>query len=128
MENNVTDSISNLSGTAVNSPTYTSGGVNGGYTLKLVHSSNQYITIPTYQSFVSTSFTLEMWIYPTTLTSGTSYGLFSQYQALTQDHNLYLIFSGGNLKMGFWNDDVTSGTTLSANAWYHIAFVYDNSS
>ncbi|CAF4407347.1 unnamed protein product, partial [Adineta steineri] len=30
--------------------------------------------------------------------------------------------------MGFWNDDVTSGTTLSANAWYHIAFVYDNSS
>ncbi|CAF4172873.1 unnamed protein product [Adineta steineri] len=128
MENNVVDSISNLSGTAINSPTYTSSGINGGYNLQLIGSSNQYITISTYQSFVSTSFTVEMWIYPTSLSSGTSYGLFSQYQAVTQDHNLYLILSGGNLKMGFWNDDVTSGTTLSTNAWYHVAFVYDYSS
>ncbi|CAF1320452.1 unnamed protein product [Adineta steineri] len=128
MENISADSISNLSGTALNSPTYMNGGMNGGYTLRLISSSNQYITIPTYQSFVSTSFTVEMWIYPTSLSSGTSYGLFSQYESLTQDHNLYLILSGGNLKMGFWNDDVTSETALLANTGYHVAFVYDNSS
>ncbi|CAF1065997.1 unnamed protein product [Adineta steineri] len=128
LENNVADSISNLSGTAVNAPIYTNSGVNGGYNLRLISSSNQYITIPTYQSFVSTSFTVEMWIYPTSLNSGTSYGLFSQYESLTQDHNLYLILSGENLKMGFWDDDVTSETALLINTCYHVAFVYDNSS
>ncbi|CAF4089077.1 unnamed protein product, partial [Adineta steineri] len=129
MDNSAVDIISGLNGEGVNSPTYVTPGITGsGYSLRLISSSNQYITISTYQSFVSTSFTVEMWIYPTTLSSGTSYGLFNQYQSLTTDHNLYVCLYGGNLKMGFWSDDVVSGTTLSANTWYHVAFVYDYSS
>ncbi|CAF0948338.1 unnamed protein product [Adineta steineri] len=129
MENNAVDIISGLNGEGVNSPTYVTPGITGsGYALKLISSSNQYITISTYQSFVSTSFTVEMWIYPTTLSSNFYYGLFNQYQSLTTDHNLYVCLYGGNLKMGFWSDDVVSGTTLSINTWYHVAFVYDYSS
>ncbi|CAF1501011.1 unnamed protein product, partial [Adineta steineri] len=129
MENNAVDIISGLNGEGVNSPTYVTPGITGsGYALKLISSSNQYITISTYQSFVSTSFTIEMWIYPTTLSSNFYYGLFNQYQSLTTDHNLYVCLYGGNLKMGFWSDDVVSGTTLSINTWYHVAFVYDYSS
>ncbi|CAF0796535.1 unnamed protein product [Adineta steineri] len=126
MEINAHDSISNLSGTTVNSPIYVNGGINGGYRVRLIHDNDQYITIPTYQSFVSTSFTVEMWIYPTSLDF--SYGLFSQYESFTQDHYLYFMLSGGKLKMSFWSDNVISGTTLSTYAWYHIAFVYDYSS
>ncbi|CAF4243469.1 unnamed protein product, partial [Adineta steineri] len=128
MENNVADSISNLSGTTINSPTFYAQGINGGYALKLIRSSNQYITIPTYQSFVSTSFTVEMWMYPTSFSSGNSYGLFGQSASSTTDQDLALSIGGTVLRLSFWNDDVNSGTTLSANTWYHVAFVYDYSS
>ncbi|CAF3821000.1 unnamed protein product, partial [Adineta steineri] len=129
MENNALDIISGLSGTGVNSPTYVTPGITGtGYALKLIRSSNQYINIPTYKSFASTSFTVEMWIYPTTLGGGANYGLFGQYEATSTDHDLLLAIIGATFRFSFYGDDANSGTTLSANTWYHVACVYDYSS
>ncbi|CAF3853439.1 unnamed protein product, partial [Adineta steineri] len=125
MENNAADSISNLSGTTVSSPTFYPQGINGGYTLRLIRSSSQYITIPTYQSFVSTSFTVEMWIYPTSLSTGNYYGLFTQYATSSTDHSLQMIIRGLQLTLDFYGDGVTGATALSTNTWYHVAFVYD---
>ncbi|CAF4041475.1 unnamed protein product, partial [Adineta steineri] len=125
MENNAVDIISGLNGKGINSPTYVTPGITNGYALKLMRNSNQYIYIPTFKSFAYTSFTVEMWIYPTTLSSNTYYGLFNQYQSLTIDYNLYVFLYNGNLTLGFYADDVLSVTALSTNTWYHIALVYD---
>ncbi|CAF4003986.1 unnamed protein product, partial [Adineta steineri] len=90
MENNAFDMISGLSGTGVNSPTYVTPGITGsGYALNLIRSGNQYITIPTYKNFVNTSFTVEMWIYPTSLDVN-YHALFTQRDTESQDHYLHL--------------------------------------
>ncbi|CAF4146490.1 unnamed protein product, partial [Adineta steineri] len=126
MENNAVDIISGLNGTDFNSPTYITPGITGGgYALKLIRSSYQYITIPTYKSFVNTSFTVEMWIYPTSLNNGYYYGLFTQYDTTSTDHSLVMLVRGVQLSLDFYNDGVTGTTSLTTYTWYHAAFVYD---
>ncbi|CAF4203032.1 unnamed protein product [Adineta steineri] len=126
MENNAVDIISDLSGTGVNSPTYITPGITGsGYALKLIRNSHQYITISTFKSFASTSFTVEMWIYPTTLSNGNYYGLFTQYYTSSTDHSLIMLIRGVQLSIDFYNDGVTGTTSLTTYTWYHAAFVYD---
>ncbi|CAF1153593.1 unnamed protein product [Adineta steineri] len=128
MENNAFDVISGLSGTGVNSPTYVTPGITGsGYALKLIRSSHQYITIPIYKSFVNTSFTVEMWIYPTSLDVN-YHALFTQRDTESHDHYLHLVIENFQLNMEFYSNGVKGTTSLTANAWYHIAFVYDYSS
>ncbi|CAF1435857.1 unnamed protein product, partial [Adineta steineri] len=126
MENTAVDIISGLNGTDFNSPTYVTPGITGsGYALELIRSSYQYIEIPTYESFVNTSFTVEMWIYPTTLSNGNYYGLFTQYDTSAGDHSLQMMIRGLQLSLDFYADRVTGTTSLTTNTWYHAAFVYD---
>ncbi|CAF1463994.1 unnamed protein product [Adineta steineri] len=125
MENNAIDIISGLNGKAINSPTYITPGITSGYALKLIRNSNQYITIPTFISFVNTSFTVEMWIYPTTLSNGYYYGLFTQYDTQSADHSLQMMVRGLQLTLDFYADGVNGATSLTTNTWYHAAFVYD---
>ncbi|CAF1533832.1 unnamed protein product [Adineta ricciae] len=125
-DNNTFDSLSNLNGTAINSPSYIASGITGnGYALKLIRNNNQYVTISTYKNFANVSFTVEMWIYPTSLSNNIDYGLFSQYGSSTTDNSLHLIIRNNILLMGFYADDLPCTTTLSINTWYHVAFVYD---
>ncbi|CAF0730480.1 unnamed protein product [Adineta steineri] len=126
MENNAIDIISGLNGTGVRSPTYVTPGVTGsGYALKLIRNSYQYINIPTFKSFVNTSFTVEMWIYPTSLSNGNYYGLFTQYDTSSTDHSLHMMIRGVQLTLDFYGDGVTGVTSLATYTWYHAAFVYD---
>ncbi|CAF0891077.1 unnamed protein product [Adineta steineri] len=126
MENNAIDVISGLNGKGVNSPTYITPGITGsGYALKLIRNNNQFITIPTYKSFVNTSFTMEMWIYPTSLSNGNYYGLFTQYDTSLTDHSLQMMIRGLQLTLDFYGDGVTGATSLTTNTWYHAAFIYD---
>ncbi|CAF1086071.1 unnamed protein product [Adineta steineri] len=126
MENNAVDIISGLNGEAVNSPTYVTPGIaGGGYALKLIRNNSQYITIPAYKSFVNTSFTVEMWIYPTILSSGELFGLFTQCDTESADHSLQMMIRGSQLTLDFCADGVTGTTSLTAKTWYHAAFVYD---
>ncbi|CAF3920161.1 unnamed protein product, partial [Adineta steineri] len=126
MENNAVDIISGLDGKGVNSPTYVTPDITGsGYALKLIRNSNQYITIPTYKNFVNTSFTVEMWIYPTTLASSDYVGLFTQRDTESAGHSLHMMIRGLRLTLDFYADGVTGTTSLTTNTWYHTAFVYD---
>ncbi|CAF1516772.1 unnamed protein product, partial [Adineta steineri] len=126
MENNAVDIISGLNGEGVNSPTYEAPGIPGtGYALKLIRDSHRYITIPTFKSFVNTSFTVEMWIYPTTLNDGNYYGLFTQYDTESPGRSLQMMIRGLQLTLDFYADGVTGTTSLTTYTWYHVAFVYD---
>ncbi|CAF1164735.1 unnamed protein product [Adineta steineri] len=128
MENNAIDIISGLNGEGVNSPTYVTPGITGsGYALKLIRNNSQYITIPTYKSFVNTSFTVEMWIYPTTLSDSNYFGLFTQYDTSLTDQSLQMMIRGFQLTLDFFADGVTGTTSLTTYNWYHAAFVYDYS-
>ncbi|CAF3866128.1 unnamed protein product, partial [Adineta steineri] len=128
MENNAVDIISGLNGKGVNSPTYVTPGITGGgYALKLIRSSRQYINIPTFKSFVNTSFTVEMWIYPIILNSGELFGLFNQYDTTSTDRSLQMMIRGSQLTLDFFADGVTGTTSLTTYTWYHAAFVYDYS-
>ncbi|CAF3828348.1 unnamed protein product, partial [Adineta steineri] len=125
-DNNTLDSISNLNGVAVNSPTYVTPGITGsGYTLQLIRNNTQYVNITTYQNFTYVSFTVEMWIYPTSLNTSVAYALFAQRDYSGTDHLLHLIIQNNRLYMGFFSDDLACSTALSTNTWYHVAFVYD---
>ncbi|CAF4133710.1 unnamed protein product, partial [Adineta steineri] len=124
MDNNAVDIISGLNGKGVNSPTYETPGITGsGYALKLIRDKHQYITIPTYKSFVNTSFTVEMWIYPTTLIDGNYYGLFTQYDPESPGRSLQMMIRGLQLTLDFFADGVTGTTSLTTYTWYHVAFV-----
>ncbi|CAF3682356.1 unnamed protein product, partial [Adineta steineri] len=127
MDNNAVDIISGLNGKGVNSPTYETPGITGGgYALRLIRESRQYITIPTYKSFVNTSFTVEMWIYPTTPSDGYYYfGLFTQYDTESPGRSLQMMIRDLQLTLDFYTDGVTGTTLLRAYTWYHVAFVYD---
>ncbi|CAF1087335.1 unnamed protein product [Adineta steineri] len=115
MENNAVDIISGLNGTGVNSPTYETPGITGtGYTLKLIRESRQYITIPTYKSFVNTSFTVEMWIYPTNrIYDYYSFGLFTQYDTESPGRSLQMMIQRLKLTLDFYADGVTGKSSLT---------------
>ncbi|CAF1014253.1 unnamed protein product [Adineta steineri] len=129
MENNAVDIISGLNGEGVNSPTYVTPGITGsGYALKLIRTSKQYIKIPSIKSFADVSFTVEMWIYPTTLINGDYYfGLFTQYSKSSKDYSLQMMVRGLKLSLDFYHGGVDGATSLTTNTWYHAAFVYDYS-
>ncbi|CAF1216464.1 unnamed protein product [Adineta steineri] len=127
MENNAVDIISGLYGEGANSPTYVTPGITGsGYALKLIRTSKQYIKIPSIKSFAGVSFTVEMWIYPTTLINGDHFfGLFTQYTRSSKDYSLQMMIRGLKLSLDFYGGGIDGATSLTTNTWYHAAFVYD---
>ncbi|CAF1396353.1 unnamed protein product, partial [Rotaria sordida] len=78
-ENNLLDSANSYNGSMSSVPSYISGYVDQA----LIVNSVQYVTVSSYLSFFSRSFTIEAWIYVTSLISSVDYGIFGQYQAAT---------------------------------------------
>ncbi|CAF1476308.1 unnamed protein product [Rotaria sordida] len=97
-------------------PSYISGYVDQA----LIVNSVQYVTVSSYLSFFSRSFTIEAWIYVTSLISSVDYGIFGQYQAATTRQWLFCIIRSNKMFFGFFNDDVGGSTTLSTNIWTHV--------
>ena len=123
------DSASGHTLTAVNSAAISSTQAKfGGNSLSL-NGTNQYLTIPDSQDFHfgSVNFTVEMWVYPTTLQQC---GLYSQWGSGSNRSFKITMDSNGNISVnGSYNG--TSGSHLSiasseqliVNNWYHIAAV-----
>jgi hypothetical protein len=115
----------------VNAATYTPGGstsipyVGYGRALSLTAANNQSILVAApFLNLSYTSFTIEAWIYPTLVTGDR--GIFGQCLCSTcANQCLYFILRGGRLYIGFTSNDLIGLTTLVANNWYHIAFVYN---
>ncbi|CAF1438448.1 unnamed protein product [Didymodactylos carnosus] len=96
-----------------------------GQSLYLQSSLNQSVIInSTFFNFSYTSFTVEAWIYPTTL-SGDNDILGQCQNSLGTNLCLYLILRGGRMFMGFAPNYLSGVTVLSANTWHHVAYVYN---
>ena len=123
--NNTLDSISAYNGVNMNSATYYTPGIDGyGSALSLTRSSSQYVRVSTYRDLINKSFTVEMWFYATSLTTGDS-ALFGQFYAQATDQTLHYVIRINKLHLGFYGDDLTDTNVIQTNTWYHVAFVYD---
>ena len=88
--------------------------------------NNQYSLVPYFLDLSSTSFTLSAWIMikPNSSINATYFGLFGHCQSFNQDNCLHIQVRNSYLYLGFYNDDLNGITQLTANMWYHVAFVY----
>ena len=127
-DTDVTDAYGTYNGTLVNGATLSNNTYFGmGAALAGNNSLNQSAIVTTpFLNLSYTSFTIEAWILGFALTGDN--GIFGQCQCTScQDQCLFLIIRNYKMYMGFMLDDVVGLTTLSANTWYHVAYVYDYS-
>ena len=120
-ENNLQAFPSSYNGDMDSSTTYTPGYISQA----LVVNSTDYVTVTSYLSFVNQSFTIEAWIYLTSLNSSVDNGIFGQCQNITTDRCLHFVIRSNKIYMGFFGDDISGTTTLWTNVWTHVAFTYD---
>jgi len=127
-DNNTLDSLLNFNGEAVNNATYKTPGINGyGSALSVDQNKEQFVNVSTYRNLSYISFTVEMWFYCIDLTDA-DHGLFGQCDNATTDRSLHYLIRSYKLYLGFYADDLNGSTIILNNTWYHVAFVYDNSS
>jgi hypothetical protein len=73
--------------------------------------------------FYGANYTMEAWVYPTSLTSDrTMFG--TNQSALRQ--GLHLVFRNGQIYQGHYASDFTAGT-VTTNNWYQIVYTYNAS-
>ena len=107
-------------------PTVTNIGYNG-QSLSVTHTSFQYAVIPSLQ-FAQTSFTLQMIIYPISLTAPTEAGIFGQCD--TSSVCFAIVMRNGRIAVSL--DSANSSATwlsasriLGTSVWIHVTIVYD---
>ena len=67
--------------------------------------------------------TAEIWCYPRSF--ATDGGLFSCIQSYSTNNALHYLIRSAKPYLAWYGNDISSPTTLTANTWYHIVFVYD---
>ncbi|CAF5032358.1 unnamed protein product, partial [Rotaria sp. Silwood1] len=94
-----------------------------GQAILLAVSLSQYVVVP-YIDFTSKSFTVEMWIYLSTLRTS-DINLFGECENHTVRRCLHYNIRNYKVYMGFYADDLSGVTNLTTGRWYHIAYMYD---
>ena len=87
----------------------------------------QYVSIA--QPFLplfNRSWTFEGWIYFFNLINGTVHPIVGQFESTSPNKYLHLIVIERRLRLGFFDDDIDSTSTLTASRWYHFASVFDS--
>ena len=123
------DTSATFNGTPTNTPTYSSITITGhGSSLSLNAAMNQSVSIvQPFLPLLNQSWTFEAWINLPSITNGIIYPILEQGQPETQDKYLHLVVYGRKLRLGFFNDDLDSGTDLIADRWYHATFAFNSS-
>lgn len=129
-DGNANDLSGSATGTTFGGPAYSASAYVGSMALVLVASSQQYIQIP-YVNLAQRSFTLETWVYTSTITIPSDFGIFSQC-----DSNLIclsLSLRNGRFALSFDamntnNYTLIGSTMVSSYTWVHVIVVYDSGS
>ncbi len=90
--------------------------------------TSDYINIGTVHPFTG-NFTIEAWVNFNQVdkTNGYDNAILGQGEMITSN-GLHVGERRGKPYFGFYSNDLTGLTVLSANTWYHLAFVYDGAS
>jgi hypothetical protein len=72
------------------------------------------------------SFTWEFWIYPRIKPTGNSMFIGQCTSSVNVDQCLQIMTRNDVMRFEFGNDGIIGSTNISANKWYHMAFVYDS--
>ncbi len=128
-DGNLNDRNLNYNSISINSVSYSSPGITGyGSALCFNASLDQYVlinsTININLSFKS--FTFELWIYPFSLPTNDR-GMIGQCQSFITNECLHLTLRSGTVRMSFYGNPCDGTTNLTINTWYHLTFIYDNS-
>lgn len=111
----------------MNSPSFvTNGYVNQAISLNRV--SSQYL-YTSYIPLINTSFTIELWIYPTAYPNPIDHALVGLCISPVSDQCLHLTIRNSSgmyrLHMSFFCDEFSGNTSVPLNQWTHAAFVFD---
>jgi hypothetical protein len=101
-DNNTNDQNNVYNGVPINAPSYVTGYTNLSSTaLSLNGASSQYVSVASpFLNLTYRSFTIEIWLYPTILTSS-DYGLFGQCQTASMDLCLMYMIRNYSAYLGF---------------------------
>ncbi|CAF1282915.1 unnamed protein product [Didymodactylos carnosus] len=125
-DNNANDMYGVYNGALTGSATYqsASSAVYGTGEMLYMYTGNSYFQMTTYFNLTYQSFTVDAWIYPTTISG--DWPIFGQCTCSTCTNQcLYLVIRSGKLFMSFNYNDLSGSTTLNTSMWYHVAFVYN---
>ena len=127
--------VSNIAGTAsgnallVNAPIFMNS-----LGLIMLNGTNQYLMSPNLRTYfkvlnatVQKSFTMSLWIYPTSLNGV----VISEHDSQTLNSGYYtsnIELVNGAVRYKVYNSTTIESTPISLNQWYHIAMVYDGTS
>jgi hypothetical protein len=127
-DSNYNDLYNVYNGVGVNSPGFVTPGYNGqGAALSINASNSQYVLVSTYKNMTATSFTWEMWAYPTSLVDYDNL-MVGMCQTPAPDLCLYLMVRQNATYFAFYGDDCWNNTAfVPINQWHHFGFVYDYS-
>ena len=106
------------------SPGYT------GYGSAVSFSSDTYYVVDQLFDFTRISFTVTAWIWiPSNFSSAYAdyFTLFTHCKRVKKDQCLHLVVGNGNLRLGFFDDDLVGISLLKPKQWYHVAYVYNKS-
>ncbi len=124
--------VTNLAGTASGNATiYNSPNFINSLGYIMFNGTNQYLMSPNLRTYfkalngaVQKSFTMSLWVYPTS-SNGV---VISEHDSQTLNLNYYLTIIelvGGVLRYRLNNSSYIESPPISLNQWYHIAMVYD---
>ncbi|CAF3233961.1 unnamed protein product [Rotaria socialis] len=92
--------------------------------VSFIYANSQRLTSSQIMNFYQLSWTMEFWFLRTASTTVTSC-FFGQTISSSHDMELFLVTTNNLLYFGFYGDDTSGSTTISANTWYHVAWVFD---
>ena len=72
-------------------------------------------------------FTIDFWFYALNVNAGWDIPFMGQFTATSADLCLFLSIFTTRLYFGFFADDSAGNSILTPNTWYHVAFVFQNS-
>ncbi|MGC8776172.1 MAG: LamG domain-containing protein, partial [Minisyncoccia bacterium] len=107
-------------GTLVNGPTWTTGKVGGALSFDGV---DDYVNINSVNPFRN-PFTVSVWVRFNAVNKGSDNAILGHGSA-TLNNGLHLGERRTRGYFGFYSNDIQSNSTLLANMWYHISFIYD---
>lgn len=121
-ESNLIDSVGTYHGAMASGTSYVSGYIDQAVAMN----STRYVVISSpLLNLTNRAFTVEAWIYLTSLNTTYDTAIFSQCHNFTQDYCLYYVIRSSKLYMGFFGDDSAGTTNVPLNVWFHAAFVYN---